>query len=242
MNSTQDIATLLTLLTGLSVTLELSAVVLVIGTIGGIVFASFSFFGGRWARIFTDIILFLTRGLPLLVQVFAIFYFLPILGLSFGRFATAVVALGAFASVTIGEIIRGGLLSIPKGQIEAAKALGLSFVQSAFLVVFPQVVRIVLGPIVGQFVFLVKATSIISLLGVPELVLAAREIIERTLEGFKVMALVWFFYTLICLPMSMLGRWVERRMAIPGYAPGPRRSIVLAATPASARSRPNSRR
>jgi polar amino acid transport system permease protein len=197
---------------GTAVTLVLAATTLFLGVIGGVVLSTFSIYGGSFAQFVVGTLLFLARGLPLLVQVFAIFFVLPLYGMTFDRYTTAVIALALFASVTIGEILRGGILSIPRGQREAGLALGFHPVAMFFLILMPQTMRLVLGPLVGQFVSLIKATSIISLLGVAELMLSAREVIERTLEGMEVMALVWLIYTTICFPLSALGRWIERRM------------------------------
>lgn len=210
-----NLTTLVTLLHGLGVTLELAAVVLLIGAVGGLLLGLLATFGGRPVRAITASMLFLARGLPLLIQVFAIFYLLPLFGPTLDRFATAAVAVGLFASVTNGEVVRGSLLAIPAGQVEAGYALALTRIQTIVLIVLPQALRVIIAPLVGQFIFLIKATSIISLLGVPELMFAAREIIERDLEGFKVMAMVWLLYTAVCLPLSIVGRLIESRLAAP---------------------------
>lgn len=206
-----DAATIAALLKGLSITLELASVVLLLGLGGGMLYAAAARSGGRLRGVAT-VLLFLLRGIPLLMQVFAVFYVLPLFGLRLDPFTTAAIALALFASVTIGEILRGGIAAVAAGQTEAARALGLSSLQVFRLVVLPQATRIALGPLIGQLVFLIKATSVISLLGVPELMLAGREVIERNLEGMKVMALVWLLYTATCFPLSMLGRRLERTL------------------------------
>lgn len=215
MMAADDIDAFIALLRGLAISLQLAAAVLVIGMLGGTFLGLMASFGGRLARFAVTALLYLARGLPLLMQVFAVFYILPLFGISFDRFSTATLALGLFASVTLGEIIRAGILGVGRGQAEAAQALGMTRLQVIGLIVLPQAVRAVLAPLVGQFVFLIKATSIISLLGVPELMLAAREIIERTLEGAKVMGMVWLLYTAVCLPLSFFGRWLEQRLRTP---------------------------
>lgn len=214
MIATDDAQTALLLLHGLIVTVELASIVLALGVAGGLVFAAAAQMGGHLGRWLTTLLLLFTRGIPLLVQVFVVFYVLPAFGLTLGRFATATIALSLFASVTIGEIIRGGIASVAVGQTEASAALGLRRLQVFRLIILPQAVRYVLPGLVSQFVFLIKATSIISLLGVPELMLSAREVIERTLEGLKVMGLVWVFYTAICLPLSVWARSIERRSTL----------------------------
>lgn len=206
----------LRLLIGLTASLELAALVLLLGTAGGVVLATISNFGGRLGRAFLFTILYLARGIPLLVWIFAIFFVLPHVGLRLSAFTTAAVALTLFASVTIAEIFRGGILAVPRSQTEAGLALGLSPLRSFILIVLPQALRVVLPGMISQFVFLVKASALISLLGVSEMMHVGREIIERTLQGFEVMALIWIFYTMVCLPLGMFGRWLERRLAVGG--------------------------
>jgi polar amino acid transport system permease protein len=211
----------LRLLGGLGVSLQLAVLVLLLGTAGGVVLATFSNFGGRLGRLFLLVILNLARGIPLLVWIFAIFFVLPHAGLRLSAFTTAAVALTLFASVTIAEIFRGGILAVPRSQTEAGLALGLSPLRVFVLVVLPQALRVVLPGMVSQFIFLVKASALISLLGVSEMMHVGREIIERTLQGFEVMALIWIFYTIVCLPLGIFGRWLERRLAAGGAgAPG----------------------
>jgi polar amino acid transport system permease protein len=202
------------LLVGLYASLRLATVVLLLGSVGGILLASLRALGKGPGRFGVSTLLYLVRGVPLLIQAFAVFYVLPLFGLRLSPFTTAALALSLFASVTIGEIIRGGIIAVPAGHFEAALALGLTPVRAFMLVVLPQALRAVLPPLVGQFVSLIKATAIISLLGVPELMYSGREIIERTLQGFEVMALIWLLYTAVCLPLSAWGRWLERHLSV----------------------------
>jgi polar amino acid transport system permease protein len=123
------------------------------------------------------------------------------------------VALTIFASVTIAEIFRGGILAVPRSQTEGALALGLSPLRAFVLIVLPQALRVVLPGMISQFIFLIKASALISLLGVSEMMHVGREIIERTLQGFEVMSLIWILYTLVCLPLGIFGRWLERRLS-----------------------------
>ncbi len=216
---TDSLATIaLRLLIGLSASLELAVVVLLLGTLGGLTLTMVSKFCGRPGRIAITLTLYLARGIPLLVWIFAIFFVLPLAGLRLSAFTTAAVALTIFASVTISETFRGGILAVPKSQTEAALALGLSPLRAFVLIVLPQALRVVLPGMISQFVFLIKASALISLLGVSEMMHVGREIIERTLQGFEVMSLIWIFYTAVCLPLGVFGRWLERRLAQRGKA------------------------
>lgn len=202
---------------GLAVTLELAAVVLAIGTVVGMIGGALSIWGGRWLRTAIAAAVFLTRGIPLLVQVFAVFFILPLMGLDLSAFASSALALSIFATATIIEIVRGGIRSVPYGQMDAALALGFTAPQVVRTILLPQAMLVILPSLVTQFVFLVKATSIISLLGVPEIMLAGREVIERTLAGLQIMLLVWLFYTAICYPLTLIGRMLETMTARRGF-------------------------
>ena len=208
---------LLPLLRGLIVTIELAGIILLVGTVCGVVGGVLSAWGGITLRILFGSIIFVVRGIPLLVQVFIVFYLLPFMGLTLSAFVTATIALSVFASATIMEIVRGGIEAVPHGQTEAAMAVGFSRGQSMYVVVLPQAMMSILPPLITQFVFLVKATSIISLLGVPEIMLSGREVIERTLLGFEVMTMIWLLYTAICYPLTMLGRHLEAVLSARGF-------------------------
>ncbi|HVY42620.1 MAG TPA: amino acid ABC transporter permease [Hyphomicrobiaceae bacterium] len=219
MSATWFSSVVMPLLEGLALTVELALVVLAIGTVWGLIGGVLSVLGGPILRgVFTALI-FMVRGVPLLIQVFVVFYLLPLWGLKLSAFATAALALSVFATATIVEIVRGGIEAIPSGQTEAAMAVGFSRIQTMRFVVLPQAMRSMMPALITQFVLLVKATSIVSLLGVPELMMAGREVIERTLLGLPVMAMIWLLYSAICYPLTVFGRRLEGAMARRGFQP-----------------------
>jgi His/Glu/Gln/Arg/opine family amino acid ABC transporter permease subunit len=193
--------------------------VLIIGTVGGILGGVLWDISGRAVRAVFTLGITLSRGIPLLVQVFIVFFILPFFGIRLSGFTTSVVALSLFAGATITEIVRGGIMAVPHGQIDAAKSIGFTYPLAMRIVILPQAFRSILPPLITQFVFLIKATSIISLLGVPELMLAGREVIERTLLGFEVMTMIWLFYTVICYPLTVVGRRLEANLQRRGFRP-----------------------
>lgn len=207
------------LMRGLLVTVELATLVLVLGSIEGVLCGVLWGIAGPVVRAAMTIAIMLSRGIPLLVQVFIVFFVLPFFGVEFTGFTTAVVALSLFAAATITEIVRGGILAVPHGQMDAARSVGFTYYQVMRIVIFPQAFRSILPPLITQFVFLIKATSIISLLGVPEIMLAGREVIERTLLGFQVMAMIWLIYTAICYPLTIVGRRLEANLQRRGFRP-----------------------
>ena len=148
---------------------------------------------------------------------FAVFFVLPIYGMKFSAMTSAAIALTAFAALTVMEIVRGGIAAVPREQYQAARSLGFPFLAALTTVVLPQALRIMTPSLVNQAVFLVKATSVVSLFGVTEFMFTAKEQIERTLLGFEIMAIVWIAYTIICFPLTLLGRRVENRLTARGH-------------------------
>jgi len=159
------------------------------------------------------VFIFVSRGLPLLVQIFFVYLVLPFLGIRFSAFFSATLALSLFAVATISEIGRGAIEGVQQGQVRAAKALGMRPWQINAFVILPQAFQSMLPPLVAQFVLLIKATSLVSLVGVTELMMTGREIIEREVSGFEVMLLIMMIYTVVCWPLSYLGRRLQTRMA-----------------------------
>jgi ABC-type amino acid transport system permease subunit len=121
-----------------------------------------------------------------------------------------IVYVGAFAA----EIIRSAIASVPPGQTAAARSLGMRRLRTLQAVVLPQAARIAIPPLLNNALTAVKQTSYVSVVGVWELTYAAREVVERTLASFQIFLGVMAIYFLICYPLSLLGRWCERRSLV----------------------------
>lgn len=200
------------LLLGLAVTLELAVLVMVLATIGGFLLGLMQFMSGRTIRAAIFGVALVVRGVPLIVQIYAVFFVLPMIGLTFSAFISATIALSLFYSVTIGEIVRGGLEGVPRGQMQGALALGFLPWQAVRVIVLPQTLRAILPPLVNQYVSSIKGTALVSLVGVEEFMQTGREAIDRTLLTIQILAFVWLGYTLVCYPLTLLGRYLERRV------------------------------
>jgi polar amino acid transport system permease protein len=199
------------ILRGLLVTLQVSILVLLIGTVIG-VGGGLSLLYGAWplrwlVRLYVDAI----RGLPLLVLIFALFYGLPVLGYKVPAIAAGVMALSIFCGAHVSEVIRGGVDSIPKGQMEAAKAVGLTFAQRLRYVIVPQAIRRILPAWVNTAVELVKASSLVSLVSVVDLMLAIQQIVGRTRETLLLYAVAAALYFAINYTISLIGLRLEKR-------------------------------
>jgi len=154
----------------------------------------------------------LVRGTPLLVQIF-IFYFFIGTVLNLSREFAGVAALALFTGAYVAEIVRAGVQSIAKGQGEAARSLGLNTSQSMRHVILPQAFKRVLPPLAGQFISLVKDTSLVSVIAITELTKSGREAITTSFSTFEIWFCVAGLYLLINLPLSHFASRLERRLA-----------------------------
>ena len=156
----------------------------------------------------------LIRGTPFLVQVFIIFFILPGVGIELEAFPAAVIALSNLTASFICEIVASGILAVPKGQREAATASGLSQYQQLRFIVLPQAMRTILPPLVGQYVLLIKDSSVVSAIGVVDITRVGWLTVQRIPEGLMVFGLVGILYFAICYPLINLSGYLERRLTV----------------------------
>ena len=138
---------------------------------------------------------------------------LPQLGLIIGDKFAVIGSLMIYTGAFVAEIARGAVLSIPKHQIDAAKGLGMNKFRTLWLVIIPQAMKMSIPPLLNNSVMMVKATAYVSVVGVWELTYAAREVVERTLAAFQVFFGVMCLYFLICYPLSIAARYLEKRFS-----------------------------
>ncbi len=198
---------------GLLVTLEISAIVVLAALVLGVILGVGLSFGPRWIgwpiRIYSDLI----RGLPLLVLIFSVYYMLPLTGINVTNFWAAVFALTAFESAHVAEVTRGAVQSIPPGQHEAGKAIGLTFGQRMVYVVFPQALRRFLPPWINTVVATVQGSALVSLVGIVDLMLAIQQVIGRTFKPMPMYVLGALIYFAINYALSLTSRMLEARFA-----------------------------
>jgi len=201
------------LMRGATQTVWLAAVSVALATALGVVGGMIALYGPRPLRWLMTAYVMAVRGVPVLVLMFLAYYALPSFGASTSAYAAVVVALAFYGAGFVTEITRGGILAIPAGQTDAAKALGLRPLLVLWLVVLPQVLRFSLPPFLNIVIILVKSTAYASIVGAWELAYAAREIVERSLAPFQVFLGVICVYFAICYPLSVLARRLEARLA-----------------------------
>ncbi|UZE49720.1 amino acid ABC transporter permease [Rhodopseudomonas sp. P2A-2r] len=194
------------LLQGLVYTLWLSAVALPLGMLLGLAIAVVYSFRYRWLNIALLIYIDLFRSFPVVVLLILMFYGLPFVGLQLGGFTAAVLAIALNNSGYYGEIFRAGILSVPPGQSDAARALGFKPLHVAVYIILPQAIRNVLAPLASNSLELVKTTSIAALVSLPELLRSARVAQEQTYNPTPLMAAAVIFFVLL-YPFA---RWVAR--------------------------------
>ena len=164
------------------------------------------------------IYIFVVRGTPVLVQALMVFYALATFWVQVSPYTAGAVVLTIYLSALFAEVLRGGVLAIPRSLWDSAKSLGLPRSAIFRQLVAPMVARYSLPPYLNVCVIAVKASSVLSIISVWELTFAAREIIERTLAVFQVLSIAAVLYFVMCFAMDRAGRLLERRLMAKGFA------------------------
>lgn len=205
---------------GLKLTLELSGVIILVGTVLGLLVGVGLLYGNRAVRTLLRIYVDVIRGTPMLVIIFLIYYGLPALNITIfghhintnlGRFQTAAMAFSFFAGAHIGEIVRGGIGAVPRGQTDAAKALGLTFWPRLLLVLVPQSLSIMIPPWTNTAAELIKGTSLVTLVSLSDLLFATQKVSARTNSFLTLYGAAALIYFLLCFTVSRTGVLVGRR-------------------------------
>lgn len=201
------------LLKGAVQTLWLALIGVGFGTIFGMVMGVVSAMAPAFIRWLITGYVFVIRGIPVLVWMFLAYYALPELGLIVGDVTAVIGALILYTGAFVTEIARGAILAVPKTQIEAAKGLGMRRMTMLRLVILPQAMAMSVPPLLNNSVMMIKATAYVSVVGVWELTYAAREVVERTLAAFQIFLGVMLIYFIICYPLTIAARRLEKRFA-----------------------------
>lgn len=195
-------------------TVLLSLIAFVGGGIVGLIIALSRTTENKTARTLSMGFIQLFRGTPLLLQLFLVFFGAPVIGFDVNPWIAAAVALTLNGGAFLGEIWRGCIEAIPRGQWEAAEALGLSYWDKMRDVVLPQATKIAIPPTVGYLVQIVKGTSLAAIIGFTELTRAGQIINNVTFQPMVVFSIVAVLYFMLCWPLSLLASNMERRLAM----------------------------
>ena len=209
------------LLTAMGRTLLLAFLGLVFACILGMIFGLLSVLKNKACNIISNIFVFVIRGVPMIVLAFFIYFGIPylintILGFGVGFTLSALqagtICLALKCGAYMAEIIRAGIQSVDIGQMEAGRSLGLPYWKTMRKIILPQAIRTMIPSIINQFIITVKDTSILSVIGFPELVLAAKQVQANTFKAFETWAIVGIMYLIVITILSYLAKLVERRM------------------------------
>ena len=201
------------LLQGLWVTIWLSFLSGILGLVLGVITGLCRISKNPALRGLSVFYIELVRGTPLLVQIF-IFYFFIGTVFNLDRIVAGVCALGIFAGAYTGEIVRAGIQSIPRGQMEAARSLGMTMPQAMRHIILPQAFKRILPPLAGQFISLIKDSSLVSVIAITDLTKSGREVITSSFATFEIWLVVAALYLMLTSVLSQAVFWMERRLAI----------------------------
>jgi polar amino acid transport system permease protein len=195
------------------IVIEVTVLVIVLSWVCGLVAAlgkTSSHAALRWPCQFY---VWFIRGTPTLIQIFIVYFGIPQLGLRMSPFTAGVVALGVASGAYVAEIIRSGLLAIPKGQMESTIAIGMSYRQSLQYIILPQVFRIIIPPITNEAVTTLKNTSLLSTITIVELTLKSEMIISYTFRPFDFYIIAAILYLIMTTSLMSAASWFEGRLA-----------------------------
>jgi polar amino acid transport system permease protein len=199
------------LLQGLVTTVLLSVAAIVGGTLVGLLAAVLRTFGPWGASRVAKVYIELFRGTPVLITLMFIYFGVSYFGYAIDVFAAGAIGLSIYQGAYIAEIFRSGIEAVPKGQWEVSQILGLTRPQTFAFVVLPQTGKIVLPPLVGQYLSLIKDTSIVSMIGMSELMHGGQAIVDRIGRPVEIYGLVALIYFVVCFPISQWVRHHDRR-------------------------------
>lgn len=201
------------LLQGSIMTVKLTVITLFLGSLLGIIIAlskiSKNFVLYWIATLYTWVF----RGTPLILQLFFFYYALPMMGITLTPFSAAVIGLSLNCGAYMAEIIRGGIISIDKGQFEAAKALGFNYFQTMTKIILPQTFRIIIPPVGNEFIAMLKDTSLVSTIAMVELMRSATQIASATFKYTEVLFTAAVLYLIMTTVFTSIFSVVEKRLS-----------------------------
>lgn len=201
---------------GLLITFRVSAVCLGIGIVIGFPAALARVYGPRWLRWIVTGYIETLRGTPVLVQLFLIYYGLPQFGITLNAFSSAYLALGLNSSAYQAEYFRGAIQAISGGQMMAARSIGMSRLKAIRHVIIPQAFRFAIPAWSNEAVSMIKISSIVYLIAVPEMLYVAKELMAKYFNPFQTYITVGVVYLVVIGTLTLLLNYMERRLKIPG--------------------------
>ncbi|MGH4139409.1 amino acid ABC transporter permease [Clostridium sp.] len=201
-------------LNGAKFTLIIAFFSVLLGVIGGTIFALMKLSKSRILNMIATAYVEVIRGTPVLVQLYLVFYGLPYAGVQLPDMVAGIIALSVNSSAYVAEIIRGGINSINKGQMEAARSLGMSYSRAMFYIIIPQAIKTIIPILGNEFITIIKESSIVSIIGIHELSYNADTVRGNIFKPFEPLLVSAFMYFVMTFTLSKFMNRVEERMKI----------------------------
>jgi polar amino acid transport system permease protein len=202
------------LLEGSIMTIQLTVVTLVLGTLLGIIMALLKLTKNVFLRSFSTLYTWIFRGTPMMLQLFFFYYALPLMGVTLSPFIAAVIGLSLNCGAYMAEIIRGGIISVDKGQFEASKALGFTYFQTMSKIILPQTLRNIIPSVGNEFITMLKDTSLVSTIAMAELMRSAVQISSTTFKYTEMLIAAAFLYLLMTTIFTSVFSFVEKKLSV----------------------------
>ncbi len=203
------------LLEGLWMTFKISVITIFFGSILGVIIGMLRTLNIWIINFPLGLFIHSIRGTPFLIHLYVVFFMLPATGISWlqlDAFPAAVIALSFYTSTYVAEIVRSAIQAVPRGQTEAARSTGMNAMQTMWYVVLPQAIKLMIPPMGGVYVIIIKGTSIVSVIGIAELVRAGEHATQRHPKELMLIygmtALLYFAY---CYPVLRFAKWAENK-------------------------------
>nr|BAL58869.1 cystine transport system permease protein [Candidatus Acetothermum autotrophicum] len=204
------------LLQGTATTFQLTVLAIGLGLMGGMLLALGRVYGNKPIYWLSTAYVQFVRGTPVLVQLFLIYYGLPVFEMRLDSLTAAIIGLGLNSAAYQAEYFRGAIQSISRGQMLAARSIGMTNLQAIRYVILPQALRIVIPPWSNELIYTLKYSSVAFIIGAPELMATGQIIASRNFRYFEVFLIVAFIYLVCVLVISKLLDIVEQKLRIPG--------------------------
>ncbi|WP_039656912.1 amino acid ABC transporter permease [Clostridium tyrobutyricum] len=202
------------LLKGSVMTVELTIITIILGSILGILLALLRLSNNKVLKYISSFYAWIFRGTPLLLQLFFFYYGLPFVGIELTPFTAAVIGLALNCGAYMSEIIRGGIQSIEQGQFEAAKALGFNYTQTMKKIILPQTFKVIIPPVGNEFISILKDTSLVSTIAMVELMRSAQQIYATSFDPISVFLTAAVFYLIMTTVFTTVFGIIERKLSV----------------------------
>jgi len=202
---------------GLMITIILTISSSILGTVFGVFLSLGKIYGNKFLSRVISVFIALIQGTPLLVQLFVIYYGLPVYGINLSPLLAALISFIINSGAYQAEYLRGSIQSVSTGQLKAGLSIGMSKWQSIFFIILPQALRRVIPAWTNEFIYLLKYTSLAYIITAPELMGEAKIIASRNYQFFKTYLIVAFIYLIVVVFFTQIFNYLEKRFAIPGF-------------------------